>query len=60
MPPNRCDHKGPAFIERVEGGYIMCCILCQKVGPLRTTPEAARKALLVLGARDGSWQEGPA
>jgi hypothetical protein len=54
MPPNRCDHKGPALVERVEGGYIMCCILCQKVGPVRITPEAARKALLVLGARDGS------
>jgi hypothetical protein len=60
IPPNRCDHKGPAFVERVEGGYTMQCIICRKVGPVRKTPEAARKALLVLGVRDGSWQNGPA
>jgi hypothetical protein len=60
MPPDQCDHKGPAMVERVEGGYTMRCIICRKVGPVRTTPEAARKALLVLGVRDGSWQEGPA
>jgi hypothetical protein len=60
MPPNKCDHKGPAMVERAKGGYTMRCIVCREVGPLRTTPEAARKALLVLGVRDGSWQEGPA
>ncbi len=60
IPPNRCDHGGPAMVERAEGGYTMRCIICRKVGPLRKTPEAARKALLVLGVRDGSWQEGPA
>ena len=59
-PPDRCDHKGPAVVERAEGGYIMLCATCRKAGPVRKTPEAARKALLVLGVRDGSWQEGPA
>jgi hypothetical protein len=54
-PPNRCDHKGSAMVEQVKGGYTMRCIICRKVGPVRTTPEAACKALLVLGVRDGSW-----
>ena len=58
--PHRCDHSGPTVIERTEGGYTMRCITCRKVGPVRKTPEAARKALLVLGARDGWTQEGPA
>ena len=48
------------MVEQVEGGYTMRCIICRKVGPVRTTPETACKALLVLGVRDGSWQEGPA
>ena len=48
------------MVEQVEGGYTMRCIICRKVGPVRTTPEAACKALLVLGVRDGSWQKGPA
>ena len=52
-PPDRCDHSGPAMVEQTEGGYTMRCITCRKVGPVRRTPEAARKALLVLGARDG-------
>jgi hypothetical protein len=58
MPPNRCDHGGPALVGRAEGGYTVRCTISRKVGPVRTTPEAARKALLVLGVRDGSWQEG--
>ena len=36
----------------------MRCAVCGKVGPVRKTPEAARKALLVLGARDGATQAG--
>jgi len=59
-PVIRCDHRGPAVVERVEGGYTMRCAICRKVGPPRKTPEAACKALLVLGVRDGSRQEGPA
>jgi hypothetical protein len=56
-PPNRCDHGGPAMVERAEDGYTMRCITCRKVGPVRKTPEAARKALLVLGVRDGVLPE---
>ncbi len=58
--PHRCDHSGPTRVERTEGGYVIQCVSCRKVGPMRRTPEAARKALLVLGARDGWRQEGPA
>lgn len=59
-PPDRCDHSGPTMVERTGGGYAMRCTTCRKAGPVRRTPEAARKALLVLGARDGWRQEGPA
>jgi hypothetical protein len=59
-PQNRCDHSGPAIVERVEDGYTIHCITCRKVGPVRKTPEAARKALLVLGVRDRSRPEEPA
>jgi hypothetical protein len=51
--PPRCDHSGPTTVERKEGGYAMRCMTCRRVGPVRRTPEAAHKALLVLGARDG-------
>jgi hypothetical protein len=57
MPASRtlpCDHSGPATVERVQGGYTVRCSICRKTGPVRTTPEAARKALLVLGVRDGA------
>ena len=53
-PPNLCDHGGPATVERVERGYRVRCMVCGKAGPARKTPEAAHKALLVLGVRDGS------
>lgn len=47
-----CDHRG--LLERAEGCYRMKCTVCGKIGPARNTPEAARKALLVLGVRDGT------
>ena len=56
--PPHCDHSGPTVVEREEGGYAMRCMTCRRVGPVRRTPEAAHKALLVLGARDGWRQEG--
>jgi len=48
-----CDHGGLVEVERAEGCYRVRCTVCGKTGPARNTPEAARKALLVLGARDG-------
>lgn len=49
-----CDHRGLLEVQQDEGYYRMRCVLCGKIGPSRKTPEAARKALLVLGARDGA------
>jgi hypothetical protein len=49
-----CDHRGLLEVEWAGGYYRMRCTLCGEIGPTRKTPEAARKALLVLGARDGT------
>jgi hypothetical protein len=49
---DRCSHNGFLLVEPVEGGCEACCALCGTVGPVRYTSEAARKALLVLGARN--------
>jgi hypothetical protein len=51
---DRCDHSGPTEVERAEGCYRVRCTICGKTGPARKIPEAARKALVVLGARDGT------
>ena len=48
----RCSHTGFLVVEPVEGGCAARCALCGTAGPVRYTSEAARKALLVLGARN--------
>jgi hypothetical protein len=55
---DRCEHRSLASVEPTKGGYRLRCAVCGKAGPVRKTPEAARKALLVLGARDGVTQTG--
>ena len=47
-----CAHNGFLLVEPVDGGCAVRCVLCGTVGPVRSSAEAARKALLVLGARD--------
>ena len=47
-----CAHNGFLLIEPVDGGCAVRCVLCGMVGPVRRTAETARKALLVLGARN--------
>ena len=47
-----CAHNGFLLIEAVDGGCAVRCVLCGTVGPVRDTAETARKALLVLGARN--------
>ncbi|HEX5699509.1 MAG TPA: hypothetical protein VFX77_02595 [Rubrobacter sp.] len=43
----------------MERGYRVRRMVCEKTGPMRKTPEAARKALLVLGEQDSrQWQQG--
>ena len=53
---DRCEHRSLATVEPTKGGYRLRCAVCGKAGPVRKTPEAARKALLVLGVRDGATQ----
>ena len=53
-PLDMCDHSGPTEVERAERCYRARCTVCGNTGPARQTPEAARKALVVLGARDGT------
>jgi hypothetical protein len=48
----RCAHNGFLLVEPVDGGCAVRCVLCGMVGPVRNTAETARKALLVLGARN--------
>ena len=58
---DRCDHGDLVGVERAEGCYRARCTACGKSGPARKTAEAARKALVVLGARDGTregWRVG--
>ena len=42
-----CAHNGFLLVEPVDGGCAARCVLCGTVGPVRSTAEAARKALLV-------------
>ena len=55
---DRCEHRSLATVEPTRGGYRLRCAVCGKAGPVRKTPEATRKALLVPGARDGVTQTG--
>jgi hypothetical protein len=48
----RCTHNGFLLVEPVDNGCAVRCVLCGMVGPVRNSAETARKALLVLGARD--------
>jgi hypothetical protein len=51
-PAQKCAHNGFLLVEQAEeSGCAVRCALCGMVGPVRETPEAARKALLVLGGR---------
>lgn len=58
-PSDCCEHRSLATVEPTKGGYRLRCAVCGKAGPVRKTPEAARKALLVLGVRDGASQTDP-
>ena len=44
--------QGFLLVEPVDGSCAVRCVLCGVVGPVRKTAETARKALLVLGARN--------
>lgn len=51
-PKARCAHEFPILVLADDKShYYGRCLGCLEVGPKRPTPEAARKALCVLGAR---------
>jgi hypothetical protein len=47
----RCTHEYPILVSNTEGGYYARCLRCLTIGPKRPRKEAARWALLVMGAR---------
>jgi len=55
VSPNHCSHKfahiDTVVVRRKDMGFTAQCILCEKVGPERTNPEAARRALSDTPAR---------
>lgn len=56
-----CSHDYPMLVNRTSTGhsysyYYARCIRCLAVGPERPSSEAARKALVVLGARSDGQQ----
>src|SRR4051794_38721847 len=50
--PEHCDHRSAYFtdlVSRTERGYQARCPQCGASGPVRLSPEAARRALVDLG-----------
>jgi hypothetical protein len=45
-----CTHEYPILVSDTEAGYYARCLRCLTIGPERPLKEAARRALLVLGA----------
>ena len=53
-----CTHEYPILLNDTEAGYYARCLRCLTIGPERPLKEAARRALLVLGARDAGDLQG--
>jgi hypothetical protein len=54
-----CDHKKPIMVNPTQtGSYYARCLGCLQVGPERPSSNAARQALLVLGASRDSRNNG--
>jgi hypothetical protein len=53
-----CTHEYPILVSDTEAGYYARCLRCLTIGPERPLKEAARRALLVLGARDAADLQG--
>ena len=47
-----CKHNFPLLVRNVEDGKQAQCLKCRALGPARPNSDAARKALLVLGAKE--------
>ncbi len=46
-----CEHRTVGLAEQVEGGVVGRCLVCDTVGPVRKTPEEARRALQGIGEK---------
>jgi hypothetical protein len=53
-----CTHEYPILVTDTEAGYYGRCLRCLTIGPERPFKEAARHALLVLGAREAADLQG--
>ena len=46
-----CDHRFPILVHFLgDGRRCARCLACKTIGPERSKPEAAREALLFIGA----------
>jgi len=46
MPGARCDHDYPIAVYVYDGGRRARCLRCLAVGPVRSDPDGARRALV--------------
>jgi hypothetical protein len=53
-----CTHEYPILLNDTEDGYYARCLRCLTIGPERPFKEAARRALVVLGAREAADLQG--
>ncbi len=53
-----CTHEYPMLLNDTGEGYFTRCLRCLTIGPERPFKEAARRALLVLGAREAADLQG--
>jgi len=47
-PSGQCEHYGPMIVDKVQGGYVSQCLVCERWGPIERTPEKAREMLMSL------------
>ncbi len=47
-PSGQCEHCGPMIVDKVQGGYVSQCLVCERWGPIGRTPEKARQMLMSL------------
>ena len=62
VPGARCDHDYPIAVHVYDGGRRARCLRCLAVGPVRSDPDGARRALVEerakgSGSRKEQWTE---
>jgi hypothetical protein len=51
----QCEHHGPMIVDKVRGGYVSQCLVCERWGPIGRTPEKARHMLMSLDVGHYLW-----